>query len=134
MLPTLRTGEYLLITRGWKQPARGEILVFRGSAGGVPEEIVKRVIALPGDSVRVQGDRVWVNGLSPDIRRHVVIGPQTLPKGDLVIPAGYVWAMGDNRPDSYDSRMAGPLPISSIHGKVIAVWAPVNTARLLSSD
>jgi signal peptidase I len=82
--------------------------------------------------VSVRGDYVTVNG-KPEVFDHkMIVGNETITQ-DLTVPAGSVFLMGDNRVVSLDSRFIGPLPISSIHGRVVAVWAPVTRMRVVPS-
>ena len=62
MLPTLLNGDCLLITHGDSSPHRGDIVVTQVDEGGGPIELVKRVIALPGDTVEIRDDVAYVNG------------------------------------------------------------------------
>jgi signal peptidase I len=132
MAPTLQNREYLLTTRGWPQPRRGDIVVLHWAHDGITEEIVKRVVALPGDAVSVRGDYVSING-GPETFDHKIIAGTEKIVLDLTVPAGSLFVMGDNRPVSLDSRFIGALPLSSIHGRVVAVWAPVNRMRVVPS-
>lgn len=106
-----------------------DVVVFKATtpkwvaAAGGPEDIVKRVIGLPGDTVKCcdsQG-RVVVDGKSlkePYIYQddHKQFGPISVPKGEL-------WVMGDHRSDSSDSRYNGFVPISSVLGHAfIRIW------------
>lgn len=132
MLPTLSPGEYMLITRGWPDPSRGDIIVVRWSHGGVTEEIIKRVVGLPGDTVAVEGDNVTVNGARESFPHEILAGPVRV-RFTMVVPPDTVFVCGDNRAVSLDSRFIGPLPLSDIHGRVVAVWAPVDRMRVIPS-
>jgi signal peptidase I len=115
---------------------RHDIVVFHATgtwvaAVGGPEDIIKRVIGLPGDTVQccdAQG-RVSVNGVAqvePYVfeDNHDVFGPITVPKGQLFV-------MGDHRGDSSDSRYNGPIPESSVIGHAfLRVW-PVTRLHTL---
>jgi signal peptidase I len=126
MLPTLRSGDMVLLTRGYRRPRRGDIVFTQVTEQGVPVEIVKRVIGVPGDTVEVRQDVAVVNGV-PEPARGQYIDPMA---GDSVaayrIPAGHIYVMGDNRPDSEDSRYIGPVPLSGVKGRVVALYAPIN--------
>lgn len=135
MFPTLHDRDYLLITKGWPDPRPGEVVVFRlaDPSTGTVDELVKRVIARAGDRVEVRGDTVIVNG-APEAFPHLkVISARARPRISLTVPPGTVWVMGDNRPVSDDSRDFGPVSLSAMHGKVVAIWAPIGDVRLLPS-
>jgi len=132
MLPTLSNAEYLLITRGWPSPRRGDILAIEWKHDGITENIIKRVVGLPGDVVSVEGDVVRVNGAPEAFPHRILAGPGRV-RLTTTVPAGSVFVCGDNRPISLDSRYIGPLPIAGIHGRVVAVWAPVNRMRVVPS-
>ncbi|MDO8962951.1 MAG: signal peptidase I [Coriobacteriia bacterium] len=129
MNPTLRTAEYLLITRGLHFPQRGDVVIMNVNLPDGTTDLVKRIVALPNDRVKVIGDRVWVNGAPEAYPHQAVITDARHPAGEFTIPPGHVYVMGDNRPGSSDSRELGWMPVSWIHGKVIAVWFPVNRIR-----
>jgi signal peptidase I len=124
MSPTLRDGDVVIIDKlsdVWRSPDRGDVVVVRGpDTGGL---IVKRVVAVGGDSVGIDDGRLVVNGtfvVEPfadnDRMGGVFFGPITLP-------AGHVFLLGDNRDDSSDSRLFGPVPESSIVGFLaVRIW------------
>lgn len=131
MVPTLRNNEYVLITRGLSGPKRGDVVVLNVLDRGQRSEWVKRVVALPGDRVSVTGNQVLVNG-APEAFGHPIMddGSRT-PVEETTVPAGMIYVLGDNRSVSLDSRFVGPLPRSDLHGKVIAVYAPITRMRLV---
>jgi len=94
------------------------------------EEWIKRVVALPGETVEGRDGAVWINGrrlIEPYLRDDVTISsfpPQ-------VVPADHLWIMGDNRTNSTDSRVVGPIAMSSVVGRaVLTVWPPGRAAFL----
>jgi signal peptidase I len=123
-------------------PQRGDVIIFveraladESDPGG--KQLIKRVIALPGERVVIRGNSVMVynkerpKGFSPD---------KTLPYGsvikytegdvDQIVPEGTVYVMGDNRPNSRDSRSFGPVDLHDVVGKlVLRVW-PINEAKV----
>lgn len=133
MVPGLLNGDYLLTTKGWKTPHRGDIVVIHWSHGREHEQIVKRIIALPGDHVTVRGDYVLVNGSREEFQHRIVAVNEFRPVLETLVPAGRVFVMGDNRPISLDSRFIGTLPISEIQGRVVAVWLPITHVRVVPS-
>jgi signal peptidase I len=133
MEPTLLNKDYLLITRGWAHPRRGDVVVLTWVHGGTSEEILKRVVALGGDSISVSGDFVKVNGSPESFPHQVITGTESKPAFSAVVPTGTVFVLGDNRPISLDSRFIGPFPLSAIHGRVVAIWAPITRMRVIPS-
>lgn len=131
MYPTLHNGDHVLITKGVASPKRGDVVVLRVIDQGAPAEWIKRIVALAGDRVSVRGDVVTVNGAPESYRHEVVNGGGTRPSRDLVVPAGSVYCMGDDRPDSLDSRYVGPFAVSQLHGKVVAVYSPLARIRIV---
>lgn len=108
----------------FRTPEYGDVVVIDDPTGG-PIPFVKRVIALEGQSVDVRDGSVWVDGVRldepythglPSEPDHV-----TLP---LTVPPDHLWVMGDNRTRSKDSRYFGPVPVSSIRARALAVYWP----------
>jgi signal peptidase I len=127
MLPTLRSQDRLLLTKGYPLARRGDIVVFTlEDDAGQKTELVKRVVALAGDTVQVVGDRVWVNGKPEEFKHPVIIGSSLLRIGPGKVPPAHVYVMGDNRPVSEDSRFIGPIPMSDIKGQAVGIFSPVN--------
>lgn len=137
MRPTLRSGDVLLVDR--LTPAvtgfrRGDLVVFVPPGLGerdVERVYVKRVVGLPGEHVVVLGGHVWVDGL-PVAEPYVPGSPPELgpAEADVVVPAGMLFVLGDNRGHSYDSRGFGPVPAGQVIGRV---WAAVPTAEPLTA-
>lgn len=165
MIPTLEVGDFILVNKyaygirlpviGTKiidvaDPDRGEVMVFIP-----PHEdkyYIKRVIGLPGDTIRYEGRELYINGelitkeLEGDILVDTNVGalPGTLytetingvehatqhidgagrrrSRTSWVIPNGHYFMMGDNRDNSSDSRVWGAVPEKDIVGKAVAVW------------
>ncbi len=124
MLPNLLPEDHLLITRSYHDPHRGDIVIFTVPDGNEEDQFVKRVVGVPGDEVVVQGDLVWVNGTA-DTSYEILVGPTGPVLGPLTVPEGTVFLLGDNRPVSLDSRYLGPIPMSAVHGRAMAIFAPV---------
>jgi len=132
MEPTLLQGDRILVTRGYDVPMRGDIISFVAvERDGDPVHLIKRVVALPGDTVEVVGDAAFVNGESSTVAPDAVIGGETYRLGPMTVPEGTVYVLGDNRPVSLDSRMLGFVPLSVIRGKVVAIIFPPFRARAI---
>ena len=132
MLPTLHNGDYLLITHGASSLHQGDIVVTSVLEKTGPVELVKRVIALPGDTIEIKDDVAWINGTAEPARGQFVSPQFSVSRGPYVVPSGYVYVMGDNRPISEDSRYLGPVPLSGLKGRAVLVFAPLNRFKLVN--
>lgn len=136
MIPTLEIGDRVLVNKlsyEWSDIDRGDVIVFDRPGGAGSDgisELIKRVIALPGETVEGRDGEVYVNGEAL---------PETyLPEGTVnrdfpaeVIPDDSVWVMGDNRTNSDDSRNFKSIPIDSVVGQAeVIIWPPGEIARL----
>lgn len=129
MIPTIEIGDRVLAEkltyRFSHPPHKGEIVVFDDPMGQHPQ-LIKRVIATEGQTVEVKENGVYVDGKRLD--EPYVHGKPTTPgtvPTPITIPAGYVWLMGDNRPNSGDSRYFGPRPVDTVRGRAFwTYWPP----------
>ncbi|MGA3132930.1 MAG: signal peptidase I [Terracidiphilus sp.] len=126
MLPRLEDRDRLFINKfvyHFTAIERGDVVVFHYPRD--PEKsYIKRVIALPGDTLRIDRGRVYVNGklvhepyVPPEYRDNV-------SEPEMVIPADSYYMMGDHRLISQDSRYFGPVDRSLIYGKAVFVYWP----------
>ncbi|MBO8144024.1 MAG: signal peptidase I [Thermodesulfobacterium sp.] len=144
MIPTLLIGDYLLVNKlayGIRNPIKNDFIYFRK----LPErqeivvftyplnkklDFIKRVIGLPGDTVEIVNKKVYVNGKllkEPYIQFN---DPEIYPKevsprdnyGPVKVPPGYIFVLGDNRDQSYDSRFWGFVPINYLKGKALIIY------------
>lgn len=105
-----------------RQPSRGDVIVFEYPKD-LSRDFIKRVIGLPGDTVEVEGDRVYVNGQV--LPEPFGPNPGSSTSGPVTVGPGEVFVLGDNRNNSSDSRAWGPLPLNYIIGKaLISYWPP----------
>ncbi len=133
MVPTFEVGDRFLankfVYRFW-EPSVGDVVVFRSVEGG-DEDLVKRIVALPGDEVTVENGVLSVNG---EVRNEPFVNaglPDRGAYGPARVPEGEVFVMGDNRANSRDSRFFGPVPIENIEGEAFASFWPLSRIRLL---
>ena len=125
MEPSFHHGEYVIVNKlayRFGEVERGDVIVFP-SPVTQGEDLIKRVIGLPGDRIEVHGGRVFVNGQALD--EPYVMGPTSRDQPETEVPVGMVFVMGDNRNDSSDSRSWGPLPIGDILGQAVFVYWPL---------
>ncbi|MDE3077843.1 MAG: signal peptidase I [Chloroflexota bacterium] len=125
MEPTLQDSQYLIVNKvglHFSQLQRGDIIVFRYPLDPT-KSFVKRVIALPGDSVEVRDGKVSVDG---QVLKEPYLNAPTrgyFPR--TVVPAGDYFVLGDNRNNSSDSRAWGPLPANDVIGRAwVSYWPP----------
>jgi signal peptidase I len=160
MVPTLAVGQRVLVNRlghRFGDPDIGDIVVFhpptgsqtdtcgdrgrdpraacdRPTPGEADVNFIKRVVAGPGDRIRIVQGHVIRNG-KPERDPYVVNGCTTTEPGcnlpvEITIPAGHWFMMGDNRGDSDDSRFWGPVADKSIIGGAFATYWPPNRLGL----
>lgn len=130
MLDTLHDGDRVLVTRGYSAPRRGDIVSFRVLEDGVKKEIyIKRVVALPGDKVKIVGDIAYVNGEISSVAPTAIVGTSTDTIPTFVVPNDTFYVLGDNRPEALDSRMMGPIPAGSVIGKAEIIVLPLARFR-----
>ncbi|CDN43598.1 MULTISPECIES: signal peptidase I [Paenibacillus] len=148
MQPNFHTGERLIVNKiifDIRQPHRGEVVVFH-----VPQEgrdFIKRVIALPGDKVKVEGDDVFVNDVKQDEPYLKQAIEEANKKGELwnqtgpnfpnenvtegTVPADSFLAMGDNRSNSEDSRRIGYIPYKQLIGRADVIFWPPSDMKII---
>ena len=129
MEPTLQIGDRIIVSKlsvEWGTIHRGDILVVKAPpsehCGETVTDPVKRVIGLPGDTLTSQGNTIYVNN-QPLNETWTHIEPLTPSIGKVVVPANHYFMMGDNHPDSCDSRFWGSIPRSDVIGKAfLRIW------------
>ena len=115
MSPALMDGEIVLVDRlakYWRRPARGDMVQFETADGA----FIKRVVALPGETVDIQEGRVFINSRPLDESAYAsnFIGDMEM----ITVAEGSVFVLGDNRQKIYDSRMesVGCIPYGGVEG------------------
>ena len=141
MFPTFKDGEYVLtdkVTFRTRLPAYGDVIVFKAPVNE-NFDFIKRVIGIPGDRVMISDGKVYVNGnalpetyLPPE---YTTAPGQFLQQGlEYIVPAGSIFAMGDNRDHSSDSRDWGPVPDQNIIGRAFFRYWPANKAGIIDKS
>jgi signal peptidase I len=130
MVPTLQDGEYVLVNRlAYRNslPERGDIIVF-SSPQTANLDLIKRVIGLPGDMVKISAGVVRVNGQVLD-EPYIAAAP--VYNGQWNVPENKLFVLGDNRNDSSDSHAWGLLPVENVIGKAILIYWPIPDWNLI---
>jgi len=149
MLPTLDNGEYVLISRlSYKlnDYQRGDIIVFRPPMYpnapfwqrlfGLPgfedqyEDYIKRIIGLPGETVKIANGTVFINNIP--LKETYIAAPPDY-SNEWTVPAGELFVLGDNRNNSADSHAWGFLPEKNVLGKALVVYWPFNNFMFIHS-
>lgn len=156
MDPTLKSGQFLLINKiaylrvddtpleavvppksgsslnyVFGGPSRGDIIVFH-SPGQPDKDYIKRVIALPGETVRIRDGSIFVNGTEldePYLKYHA-----KYDQDSKSVPNDSFFVLGDNRPNSSDSHVFGPISAESIIGKSWLSYWPPNLWGVIHSE
>jgi signal peptidase I len=147
MLPTIEVNDRVMVNKlayRWGEPQRGDVVVFRDprqeeveeslpeavirsvlEAVGIrtrgDEDLIKRVVGLPGETIEVRDNQVVVNG-TPLQETYL---PQVIMPDEPPVTVGpdEVFVMGDNRDASFDSRRFGPIPLDDLVGEAfVTIW------------
>lgn len=132
MEPNFHDGEYLLtdkVSYRLGEPGRGDVIVFKAPPDH-KDEFIKRVIGLPGETVRVQGGKIYINDRELEEAYlpegvHILPGHFSEEGATITIPQGSYYVLGDNRDHSLDSRNIGPIERQYITGRAWLVYWPV---------
>jgi signal peptidase I len=134
MVPTLKYGDRVLVNKfiyRFTEPERGDVIVFK-SVEGDGQDLIKRVVGVPGDEIAVRGGKLFVNGepqKEPYVNKKY---PDRSFYAPTTVPKDHVFAMGDNRANSQDSRIFGPVPEENIEGEAfLRFWPPHRIGGLL---
>jgi signal peptidase I len=130
MLPTLPAGTLLAVAPVSLPLRRGQLVVVQPAAAG-RRELVKRVVGLPGEHVRLDGGRLWVDGR--EVHEPYVSPPATATPAagfQVRLGAGEYLVLGDRRDASTDGRDFGPVTVRELRGVIkFAYWPPRVAAR-----
>jgi len=125
MEPNFHDGQRLVVNKAayfFGEPERGDVIIFR-APNGRQEDFIKRVIAIPGDIVKVNNGAVYVNGTELD--EPYIKSPPSYTMKELEIPKDEYFVLGDNRDHSNDSHHGWLVPRENIKGKAwLSTWPP----------
>ncbi|MBP1991361.1 signal peptidase I [Paenibacillus eucommiae] len=143
MEPNFYTSERLIVNKilyDIRKPKRGEVVVFHAPEG---KDYIKRVVALPGETVKVEGDKIYINGQEIEQTYLKEALEQAAKEGrsyntlanfpETTVPEGSIFAMGDNRSNSRDSRdpSVGFVPYKEIVGRADLIFWPMSKISLV---
>ncbi|MCD8484189.1 signal peptidase I [Candidatus Woesebacteria bacterium] len=144
MEPTFLSGEYVLtdkVSYQTGEPRRGDVVVFHApEAAGCPQgtgcDFIKRIIGLPGDTISVHDNALYINGQAlpePYIppENYTKAGEFTQGGREIYLGENEYFAVGDNRPFSSDSRVWGPIGKQNIVGRAFLRYWPLEKVGLI---
>ncbi|MEM7344900.1 MAG: signal peptidase I [Chloroflexota bacterium] len=133
MVGNLHDGQYLIVDKvsytrflwdniGIGGPKRGDVVVFE-PPNRPDEDYVKRIIALPGETVEIRNGQIWINGELLEESFEPNVGSYSV--APVTVPEDQIYVLGDNRNNSNDSHNWGPLPIDNVVGRAwLSYWPP----------
>jgi signal peptidase I len=140
MEPNLHHGEFVIVSKlnyRFGDPERGDVVVF-DFPRNITQEYIKRVIGLPGEHIRVDDGKLYVNDIMLS-ESYINIEPKY--EGDWDVPENTLFVLGDNRNNSSDSHTWGMVPMNNLIGEALVVywppasWGLINGANpVLASD
>lgn len=139
MAPTILKGDFIFVDATAyrsKSPKQGDVIVFAS-----PEhrkEFTKRVIGIPGDTVEIKNKQVFINWQHLDESYIIhtddkILHESLIPRdnyGPIIITGGHLFVLGDNRDNSFDSRILGPIGMNQVKGRVIKIYFSWNSEHL----
>lgn len=130
MEPTLQSGEFIVVNRlAYKlgDPELRDVVVFH-FPGDPGLEYIKRVVGLPGNTVRITNGSVYVND---QLLNEPYIAAKPRYDGTWQVPEGHLFVLGDNRNNSSDSHNWGAVPMENVIGEAFFVyWPPTDWGRI----
>lgn len=126
MEPTLVEGDRILLSRltyHFRDPKSGDVVVFNSPVND-EEDLVKRIVAVAGDSVAIRNGTLYVNGKMQE-EPYLLERPFYGDYAETTVPVDHVFVLGDNRNNSSDSRVFGAISIDSIIGEAFVIYWPV---------
>jgi signal peptidase I len=134
MLPTIQLQDQVLVNKlvyHFREPRRGEIIVFDPPIES-ELDFIKRVIALPGETVEMRDNKVYIDGVA--LIEPYLEEPLNYEWGPVVVPENSLLVLGDNRNHSNDSHLWGAwLDVAKIKGQAFAMYWPLEHARKLEN-
>lgn len=139
MLPNFKNGELILtdkVSYKLREPKRGEVIVFKAPQGR-QKDFIKRIIATPGEKIKIEDGKVFVNGevlienyLTQDAQTFA--GPTITEGSEITVPQNRLIVFGDNRSHSSDSREFGAIDKKDIVGRAFVIYWPPQAFALVA--
>ncbi len=130
MLPNFETGQWVIVNKlayKFGEPHRGDVIIFR-SPHDRGSNLIKRVIGFPGESVEIRSGTVYIHQADETIialDESYIANKDTRSFNGTMIPEGYIFVLGDNRPVADDSRYGWLVPENDIFGRAwLSTWPP----------
>ena len=132
MVPTIMPQDRLFvekITCRFGGLQRGEVIVFKPPAqSGLKDDLIKRLIGLPGDTVEVKNGKLYVNDVLQN--EPYLAEPIQYSLKKITVPEGKLFVLGDNRNRSYDSHEWGFVDIANVKGKAFITYWPLHRFKV----
>ncbi|MFW6126170.1 MAG: signal peptidase I [Chloroflexota bacterium] len=131
MEPSFHDGQRVLVVKAaywFGEPQRGDVVIFPSNSNP-NENLIKRVIGLPGETIEIEDNHVYIDG-DPLQEPYIADLPDSTYHS-TEIPQGQYFVMGDNRNHSNDSRSWGPVPGGQIAGKAWLIYWPFSDWQLV---
>jgi len=143
MVPTLIPGDKIFVSKmvygprvpflgirlpGLRKPKRGDIVVFIEPTER-KKVYVKRLIGFPKDRVEIKYGSVYINGTvvaDPRVSKNFYYNEGPYGEGEITVPDGQYFMLGDNSANSYDGRKFGFVPVKDLLGEAMVIWYPFN--------
>lgn len=139
MEPTLQINDRLIIEKvsyRFQEPQRGDIVVFNPTQAllerNYRDAFIKRVVAIPGDTLQVTGGKVLLNG--KPLEEDYIAQPPDYDFGPVTVPPDQYLVLGDNRNNSFDSHYWGFVPKEKLIGRAFVRFWPFTRVGLLTED
>jgi signal peptidase I len=130
MEPTLHNGEFVLVSKlnyKFGEPERGDVIVF-DFPQNITQEYIKRVIGLPGETVRIEDGKVYIDG---KYLKETYIQTSPRYQGEWTVMEDTLFVLGDNRNNSSDSHNWGMVPEENVVGEAFLVYWPPSSWGLV---